>query len=72
MILKLIILAAVGLFIYRLFGGELPSFKAGLKKKPKQQEPQGDTMVECDRCGTFVMVKEATLVGGKYICNECL
>jgi len=70
MILKLIIFAAVGLFVYKLLGGQLPS----LKKKtgtPKRKDVEGDTMVECSKCGTYVSVEETTLISGKYYCNEC-
>lgn len=70
MILKLIIFAIVGLFIYKLLGGQLPSLgkKAGT---PKRKDAEGDTMVECSKCGTFVSVEETTLINGKYYCDEC-
>ena len=70
MILKLIIFAIAGLFVYKLFGGQLPGFgrKVGA---PKRKESEGDTMVECSKCGTFVSVEETTLINGKYYCDEC-
>ncbi|SFV90140.1 hypothetical protein MNB_SV-4-1256 [hydrothermal vent metagenome] len=68
--IKLIIFAAVGLYVYKLLGGQLP----GLGKKkgtPKRKDVEGDTMVECSKCGTYVSVEETTLINGKYYCSEC-
>jgi len=71
MILKLIIVAIAGLFIYKLLGGQLPSF--GKKPSaPKRKDPEGDTMVECSKCGTYISVEETTLINGKYYCDECV
>ncbi len=70
MIFKLIIFAAIGIFIYKLMGGELP--RIGKKSKPqKEKKPTGDTMVECCKCGTYVTVDESIMVNGKYYCDEC-
>ncbi len=70
MILKLIVFAAVALFVYKLFGGQLPSIG---KKSPVRQDKKSDsdTLVECSKCGTYVSVEEATLIHGKYYCDEC-
>ena len=68
MILKLIIFAAAGLFIYKLLGGELPSI--GNKSTPKKK-PDADTLVECSKCGTYVTIKESVIINGKYYCDEC-
>jgi uncharacterized protein len=71
MILKLIIFAAAGIFIYKLLGGQLPTL--GKKNaKPKTNKPDSDTLVECSKCGTYVTIEEATLIGGKYYCDECV
>ncbi|MCF6205420.1 MAG: hypothetical protein L3J47_00810 [Sulfurovum sp.] len=71
MILKLIIFAAIGIFIYKLMGGKLPS--VGMKSKPKvKKNPDSDTLVECSKCGTYVTIEEATLINGKYYCDECV
>ena len=70
MILKLILFAIIGIFLYKLLGGQLPTIGRG-KGTPKKSTPEGDTMVECNKCGTFVSVEEATLRGGKYYCDEC-
>ena len=70
MILKFIIFAAIGLFVYKMLGGELPGI--GKKSKPLQEkETSGDTMVECSKCGTYVTIDESIRVNGKYYCDEC-
>jgi uncharacterized protein len=70
MIFKLIVFAAIGIFVYKLFGGQLPSL--GKKQMtPKSKKPDSDTLVECSKCGTFVSVEETTLIHGKYYCDEC-
>ena len=67
MILKLIFIIIVFLGIFKLLGGKLPSLKSKDEKKL-----EGDTLVECEKCSTFVTAKEAIIVGGKYYCSlEC-
>ena len=69
MLFKLIIFAIIGVAIYRLFGGQLPSMP-----KPKnraQKKLDEDTLVECSKCGTYVTIKESILINGKYYCDEC-
>jgi uncharacterized protein len=68
MILKLIIFAVVALLIYKFFGGKLPTFG----RTHEQKKLDDDTLVECEKCGTFVTVKESIIVNGKYYCSrEC-
>ena len=68
MILKLIAVAIVGLLIYKFFGGKLPT----LGKTPREKKLDDDTLVECEKCSTYVTVKESIIVTGKYYCsNEC-
>ena len=68
MILKLLIFAAVGLLIYKFFGGKLPTFG----KSPHEKKLDDDTLVECTKCHTYVTVKESIIVNGKYYCSrEC-
>jgi len=70
MIFKLIVFAAIGIFVYKLLGGQLPSI--GKKQtSPKPKKPESDTLVECSKCGTYVTVEETTLIHGKYYCDEC-
>ena len=68
MILKLIIFAVAGYFIYKLLGGQLPTIGTKSKAEKKLDE---DTLVECSKCSTYVTVKEAVLMNGKYYCDEC-
>jgi uncharacterized protein len=72
MILKLIIFAAIGIFIYKLFGGQLPTLGKKSSRKKEKRVPDSDTLVECKKCGTYVTIEEATLIGGKYYCDECV
>ena len=76
MILKLIIFALIGLGIYRLLGGRLPSIKDIKKDKmPKGDDPkkiEEDTLVECVECGTYVTYKESIIIKGQIYCSrEC-
>jgi uncharacterized protein len=73
MILKLLILAVVGVMIYRFFGGKVPILDSDGKAKKKSTKPEKEeTMVECSKCGTWVVVEEATIVNGHYVCDECV
>ena len=68
MILKLLIFAIAGLFIYKFLGGKLPS----IGKSASEKKLEEDTLVECEKCGTYVTVKESIIVHGKYYCSkEC-
>jgi uncharacterized protein len=61
MLLKLLLLAAVIGAVYYFF----------IKKKP-QIPKETETMVECQKCSTFVSNKEAIIKDGKYYCSkEC-
>ncbi len=66
MILKLIIFAAAGLLIYKFFGGKLPN----IIKSSSEKKLDEDTLVECEKCSTFVTVKESILFSGKYYCSD--
>ncbi|SFV70639.1 hypothetical protein MNB_SV-3-429 [hydrothermal vent metagenome] len=68
MILKLLIFAIIGVWIYKLLGGKLPT----VGKTPQEKSIEEDTLVECEKCGTYVTVKESMIVQGKYYCSkEC-
>ena len=76
MILKLIIFALIGVAIYKLLGGSIPSLNRDKKEKmPKDDDPkkiEEDTLVECVECGTYVTYKEAIIIKGKIYCStEC-
>jgi uncharacterized protein len=68
MILKLIIFAVAGYFIYKFLGGKLPAIGRKTREEKKLDE---DTLVECTKCSTYVTVKESILINGKYYCDEC-
>ena len=79
MLLKLILIGAVFYGLYRLAGGKLLPEKGARKEKTSSggrksaQEKEEDTLVECSRCSTYVVKKEAILYKGKYYCSrECL
>ena len=68
MILKLLIFAVAGVLIYKFFGGKLPS----VGQSPHEKKLEEDTLVECEKCSTYVTVKESIIVHGKYYCSkEC-
>ncbi|SFV52028.1 hypothetical protein MNB_SV-6-1340 [hydrothermal vent metagenome] len=76
MIFKLIIFALIGIGIYKLFGGSLPSLSRDKKDKmPKGDDSkkiEEDTLVECVKCGTYVTYKESIIVKGEIYCSrEC-
>ena len=68
MILKLLIFAIAGVMIYKFFGGKLPS----IGKSAQEKKLDEDTLVECEKCSTYVTVKESIIIDGKYYCSkEC-
>jgi len=68
-ILKLIIFTIIGLAIYKFLGGNFP--KIGKTNNEKKLEE--DTLVECEKCKTYVTVKESLIINGKYYCSdECV
>ncbi len=70
MLLKLIIFGVIAVAIYRAFGGKVPILD---KSEPRQKKPDGDTLVECASCGTYVTLKDAIIVNKKHYCSkECL
>jgi len=79
MLLKFIIFAVVFYVIYKLLGGKLPEIgaKGGRKSDtiPKGEDKkkiEEDTLVECEKCGTYVTYKESIIVKGKVYCSkEC-
>jgi len=67
-ILKLLIFAIAGVMIYKFFGGKLPS----IGKSAQEKKLDEDTLVECEKCSTYVTVKESIIIDGKYYCSkEC-
>ena len=66
MILKVLIFAIVAVLIYKFFGGKLPT----VGKTPHEKKLDEDTLVECEKCQTYVTVKESIIVNGKYYCSQ--
>ena len=57
-----------GLFIYKLLGGKLPT----IGKSADEKKLDDDTLIECEKCSTYVTVKESIIVNGKHYCSkEC-
>ncbi len=79
MLIKLIIIAAILYGLYRLAGGRiLPEKFSRPEHGKKKEDPgapalDGDTLVECAHCSTYVVKKEAILYKGKHYCSrDCL
>ena len=78
MLLKLIIIGAVLYGLYRLAGGKLLPEKglgksASSSKESTDEKGDENTLVECSRCSTYVVKKEAIFYKGKPYCSkECL
>jgi uncharacterized protein len=73
MLLKLLIIGGVLYALYRFAGGKLPTLGSGSRKEEREPEGEEETLVECAKCGTYVVKKEAILYKGKYYCSrECL
>ncbi|ADV47160.1 PP0621 family protein [Nitratifractor salsuginis] len=74
--LKLLIIGAILYGLYRLTGGRiLPKSGSGSSAKAKGKDPveSGEELVECSKCSTYVVKREAILFKGKYYCSaECL
>ena len=68
MFLKLLVLAVIGVVIYRALGGKVPLLDK--KEKTSQDTLTDDTLVECAACGTYVTVKGSIIVGKKYYCSK--
>ncbi len=66
MILKLLIFAIAGVLIYKFFGGKFPQ----IGKSTHEKKLEEDTLVECEKCSTYVTVKESIIVHGKYYCSD--
>ncbi|MEA3418703.1 MAG: PP0621 family protein [Campylobacterota bacterium] len=76
MLLKLIIFAVIFFVVYKFFGGTFPQIGGNKKDKvPKGEDKkkiEEDTLVECEKCGTYVTHKESIIVKGKTYCSkEC-
>ncbi len=65
MIIKLLLLAVVVYVIYLFFFRD-----GGFSKKIDKDD--SETMVDCEKCGVYISVKDAIIKDGKYYCSkEC-
>jgi len=68
-ILKLLVFVIVAVLVYKFFGGKFPK----IGRTVHQKKLDADTLVECEKCNTYVTVKESIIVGGRYYCSdECV
>jgi len=68
--LKLIILAGLLYGVYFFFFKKTNVLNQNKKKDIKKDS---ETMVECQKCGTFISANEALISNGKYFCSkECV
>jgi len=70
MILKLILIGAILIAIYKFAGGSL-----GLENKNRtiDKDNDSDSLDECVTCGTYVTTKESIQIKGKIYCSkECI
>ncbi|WP_033916169.1 PP0621 family protein [Campylobacter sputorum] len=71
MLVKILALLAILFIVYILF------FKIQRKNvenntKKRKKNASVENFVECEKCSTFVELKDTVLKDGKYICKECI
>ena len=71
MLLKILLVIAVIAAVYFFFiKKSTPLTKERHEKKNKQDD--GETMIECATCGTYISTNEAIVSSGKFYCStEC-
>ncbi|PSM52041.1 hypothetical protein CBLAS_0419 [Campylobacter blaseri] len=62
---KLLMLAIIVAIIYFLI---LPRWRI----KDKKDDKNVDSFVECEKCGTYIDVKNAIISNSRYICEDCI
>ncbi len=75
MFLKLLALGVILYALYRLAGGRLLPRKENESTESRNEalEEDEETLVECARCSTYVVKREAIRYRGRYYCSrECL
>ncbi|WP_292656904.1 PP0621 family protein [Nitratifractor sp.] len=71
--LKLLIIGGILYALYRVAGGSVLPGKKENRSKEAEEAEEGETLVECSKCSTYVVKKEAIFYRGKYYCSrECL
>lgn len=71
MLVKILSLLAILFIIYIVFF-KIKRGTIKTKSKNNKQNPHIENFVECEKCLTFVELKDTILKDGKYICKECL
>jgi uncharacterized protein len=62
----------IAIMLYKFIGGRLPKLKEMKKEFKEKKQIEEDTLVECEKCGTFVTYKESIITRGKIYCSkEC-
>lgn len=70
MLLKIALLAVIIFLIYMFFFKN--SRKEDIQKSASKKVLEGETMVECQACSTFISHKEAIIKDGLFYCSkEC-
>ncbi|MBP1681532.1 MAG: hypothetical protein H6Q35_1871 [Proteobacteria bacterium] len=70
MLLKIALFAVIIFLIYIFFFKN--SRKEEIKKNASKRVLEGETMVECQACSTFISHKEAIIKDGLFFCSkEC-
>lgn len=71
MILKILSVLVVAFLIYLFFFKSKRQEEVKKAEKPSK-ELEGETMVECHQCATFVSAKEAIIKDAHFFCSkEC-
>jgi len=72
MLIKLLIFIAIVFLIYIFFFKTQRKEEISKQKSHSKKVIEGDTMVECHACSTFVSHDEAIIKDGHYFCSkEC-
>ena len=70
MLLKIALFVAVIVLVYVFFFKS--NRKEEIKKNSSKKVLEGETMVECQACSTFISHKEAIIKDGHFFCSkEC-
>jgi uncharacterized protein len=74
MILKLILLIIVITAVYFIFFKKRPIDKTvNTKQRTGKKTKEGDEMIACAKCGTYVTIDDAFIKNARYYCStECM
>lgn len=72
MLIKILIFVGVIFLVYIFFFKNKRKEEIQKHKKEEKKTLEGDTMLECVQCGTFVTDKDSIIKDGKFFCSkEC-